>query len=470
MSSSSRTGPVAGLSNRGPAVPSGAQAAVPRSAAYRAIWRWHFFAGLLSAPFLILLAVTGAIYLFHAEIEHTAFRYRSVVRDPGTPSLAAGALLDRAVASVPGAAAMSFIDPDTRTASAVATVAAPEGKLRIYLDPYTGRVLDTIRADREFGYLVKKIHSLELFGTAANRLIEAVAGFAMVLVVTGIYLWWPRGQDGGVVSLRGTPRQRLWWRDVHAVTGVAAGGLIFFLALSGMPWSGVWGAKLNEVAGRLGVGTPPEVFDAVPASTVPTGAVLGGAGWVVEAAPLPRSGPGGAAAPIGLDRAMQVARGAGMAPGFEMALPDGPTGVYTAGHYFGDLSKERTIHIDQYSGAPLVDIGFDRYGAVGKAIEFGINVHQGLQWGLINQLVMLATCVAVVLASASALVMWWKRRPAGRVGVPPSPADARVYRGLWIAAVAFGVAFPVTGAAILLMLALDLLVIRTVPPLRRAFS
>lgn len=26
---------------------------------YRAVWRWHFYAGLMTLPFLILLAVTG---------------------------------------------------------------------------------------------------------------------------------------------------------------------------------------------------------------------------------------------------------------------------------------------------------------------------------------------------------------------------------------------------------------------------
>ncbi|MGO8189814.1 PepSY domain-containing protein, partial [Rhizobium leguminosarum] len=31
---------------------------------YRAIWRWHFFAGLLVVPFLLNLAVTGSLYLF----------------------------------------------------------------------------------------------------------------------------------------------------------------------------------------------------------------------------------------------------------------------------------------------------------------------------------------------------------------------------------------------------------------------
>ena len=46
---------------------------------YRAIWRWHFFAGLLAVPFMISLAVTGGLYLFNDEIDASLFRYRNYV-------------------------------------------------------------------------------------------------------------------------------------------------------------------------------------------------------------------------------------------------------------------------------------------------------------------------------------------------------------------------------------------------------
>lgn len=435
----------------------------------RAIWRWHFYAGLFCVPFMILLAVTGSLYLFKDEINHTLFAYRTVVADPGTAQLAPSILASRAVLALPGSTLTAFTEPATPTSSAVATVSDEAGKYFVYLDPYTGKVLDTLRTDREPMWLLKKIHSLELFGTFTNRLIEAVGGFALILVTTGIYLWWPRGQAGGVVTIRGTPARRVWWRDLHAVTGAFAGVVIFFLAATGLPWSGYWGNNLNLYAGQAGVGYPAQLWDDVPKSAIPTKDVLNKAGWTVENAPVPLSS-GSDASSIGLDEAVGVARKAGIAPGFEMAVPGDDTGVYTAAIFPDDLSRERTIHIDQYSAKPLVDLAFQDYGPIGKAIEFGINVHQGQEWGLLNQLVMLATCLAIILASVSGVVMWWKRRPNGKVGVPPYPADPKVYRALWIVAIAVGIAFPVTGLAILIMVAADLLIIRTVPPLRRAFA
>ncbi|MGJ4857207.1 PepSY-associated TM helix domain-containing protein [Labrys sp. La1] len=435
----------------------------------RAIWRWHFYAGLLCVPFMILLAVTGSLYLFKDEINHTLFAYRTIVANPGTPALSPEELVDKALEGKPEAAATAYTEPADATSSAKVTYKDDGGKHYVYLDPYSGAVLDTVRADREPMWLIKKIHSLELFGTFTNRLIEAVGGFALILVTTGIYLWWPRGQSGGVVSLRGTPARRVWWRDLHAVTGAFAGLVIFFLAASGLPWAGFWGKQLNGFATQAGLGYPTQLWDETPTSTVPLQDVVSKAGWTVENSPVPQSAQPYTRA-IGLDRAVAVARGLGIAPGFETALPTEENGVYTAAIFPDELAKERTIHIDQYSGKPIVDLKFADFGGVAKAIEFGINVHQGQQWGLANQLVMLATCLAIILASVSGVMMWWKRRPSGRLGVPPYPSDPRVYRGLWIVANAVGLAFPITGLAIAVMVALDLLVIRTVPPLRRAFA
>lgn len=44
------------------------------SGAYRAVWRWHFYAGLLVLPVLCLMALTGALYLFKDEIDADVYR------------------------------------------------------------------------------------------------------------------------------------------------------------------------------------------------------------------------------------------------------------------------------------------------------------------------------------------------------------------------------------------------------------
>ena len=40
-----------------------------QAALYRMIWRWHFYAGLLVMPLILVLSVTGSIYLFKPQID-----------------------------------------------------------------------------------------------------------------------------------------------------------------------------------------------------------------------------------------------------------------------------------------------------------------------------------------------------------------------------------------------------------------
>lgn len=447
------------------------ESAVSGVSLYRAIWRWHFFAGLLAVPFMLNLAITGSLYLFKDEINNSLFAYRYDVAPAGQP-LAPQAIADIATSAVPGSVVTTYRDPATPERSAIVTVSGEGSPTLVFVNPYDGKVLDTVASADEFNTVVKHIHSLAYFGDFANRLVEIAGGFAMVLVVTGIYLWWPRRQTGGVVSVRGTPDRRVFWRDLHAVTGAFAGLLILFLAVTGMPWSGYWGANVQSFLGSHGMGYPAQLWDDVPKSAKVTEDILPKVGWTVEKAPVPLSDIAAAQSkqPIGLDKAVEIAKAAGVTPGFDMAIPSTVSGVYTAAIFPDDLSRERTLHIDQYSGKPLVDISFGAYPFLGKAIEWGINVHQGQEWGRFNQFLMLATCLAIILSCVTAVVMWWKRRPLGRVGVPPLPPQRSVYFGLWVIALAFSLAFPLTGLAILAMIAFDQLVIRFVPPLRRAFS
>lgn len=454
-------------------VPQDAGASTRSHSLYRAIWRWHFFAGLLVIPFLLNLACTGSLYVFKNEINSTFFAGRNTVTPQGVP-LPPSRIIAAAESRFPDRTAVSVTEGRTATASSKVMMSGAAGKLLVFVDPYDGRVLDALPPDQEFNQVVRKIHSLEYFGAFANRIIEAVGGFTMVLVVTGIFLWWPRSQTGGVVTIRGRPARRVFWRDMHAVTGAFAGIFIFFLAFTGMPWSNYWGSNINAYLTKSGLGTPAQLWDDVPKSSLVTQDIVSKSGWTMQTAPVPssvqRPDSGRPAIAIGVDRAFEIARSNGIAKGFELDLPHDATGVYTAAIFPENLANERTIHIDQYSGKPLVDISYPQYPVLGRAMEWGINVHMGQEWGLFNQLLMLATCLCIVLVCVTGIVMWWKRRPSGRMGVPAMPTERNVYLGLWIIAGLFGLAFPMSGVAIAAMIAVDQSVIRFVPPLKRAFA
>lgn len=458
---------------------------------YRAVWRWHFYAGLLVLPLLVWLALTGAAFVYQQPIDRYFHHALKTVSAPDhAQALEPQRLLDVALAAQPGQA-LRYTTPPRRDASAEVTVATADGRHAVvYVDPYQARVLGQLPEHGTVAWTIRRLHSLDYVGWFANALIEVAAGWVILLVFTGVYLWWPRGRRGGVTTVRGRPAQRVFWRDLHALTGSVVGVLLLFLALTGMPWSWFWGAQVNRLANGHHYGYPSGLRVDVPMSTqrlseseVPA--------WSLRQARLPQSSlpaadvhaahgahdehgaHGGIAgmpevAPvagaIGLDAAVARFQARGIAPGYSVALPRGVRGVFTASVYPPDLTQQRVIHLDQYSGQVLLDMRYADYGPLAKALEWGINVHLGQEYGVLNQLVLIGACLGIVLLCVSAAVMWWKRRPQGGLGVPPLPADRRTLRGVVALLVLGGLLFPLVGVSLLLMLALDwALVLRREP-------
>lgn len=424
---------------------------------YRAVWRWHFYAGLLVLPFMILLAVTGGIYLFKDEISDAAYGHLRLVEPGATAPLAASAIVAGALADHPGTLT-SYLPAAAPDRSAEVKIKGAGGiKDTVYVNPYTGAVLgsawDAGSSGTELMWIVRKLHSLELVGWWGNRLIEAVAGWSVVLVATGIFLWWPRGRDVGVLRVRNR-KGRPFWRDLHAVTGLYAGVFIVFLAMSGLPWSGFWGNQFYDLSDKAGLGMPDGYWGSYPASTIPTGDLLERSPWILEKQPMPMSGASDGV-PAGLDRIVATVEAAGIHPGYALNMPAGPTGVFTASVYPDDITQERVIHLDQYTGDVLFDMTLADLGTLGRAAEWGVSLHMGQAFGLLNQLVLLGACLAIVLLAVSGGVMWWKRRPAGAMGVPPMPVDRRVFLGLLAMLVVGGLFFPLVGLSLVAMLVLD---------------
>ncbi|WP_420403981.1 PepSY-associated TM helix domain-containing protein [Nisaea sp.] len=429
----------------------------PVSALYRAVWRWHFYAGLLVLPFMILIAVTGALYLFKDEINDALYGDLSHVRPLASAQLAPSELAGRALAAYPGKL-KGYNPPSGPDRAALVKAVGEDGvKTAIYVNPYTGAVLgstwDAGFAGSTLMWTIRKLHSLEYIGWFGNRVIECVAGWSVLLVITGTYLWWPRGRNVGAFRLRKTSGRALW-RDLHAVTGIYTAGFIVFLALTGLPWSGVWGKQFYDLSYAAGIGMPDGYWSKYPTSTVPTAEALEKSPWILENQPMPLSSAA-KGVPVGLDTVVRTVEEAGIHPGYSIAVPGGPEGVFTASVYPDDVSRERVIHLDQYTGEVLADMGFADLGALGRAAEWSISVHMGQEFGVLNQIVLLLACIAIVLMSVSAAVMWWKRRPTGQIGVPPMPRDWRLPRTVLVIAILLGAFFPLVGLTLLLAAAIE---------------
>jgi uncharacterized iron-regulated membrane protein len=433
-----------------------------QSSLYRAIWIWHFGAGLFALPFLVILAVTGGLYLFKDEIDQLAYRHLLDVPAHAGSALSTSTLVQKAESAMNGhVLQVTLPAASTRSLKLIVRTAADRTRT-VFVDPYTGDVMGST-AYGGIMQIIRKIHSLQYFGFAASCLMEVTAGWTIVLAVSGLYLWWPRGRRGGIITVRGTPHMRMFWRDLHAVTGVAASLVIVFLAVTGLPWTKVWGKNVQQWTTAAGLGTPKPPAAVLREWQLTGSSMHSGEGhhhaghefqadlpWAMEKTRAPASTPPKPQQKrLGIDAALASVTAAGLPRPFSLALPIGPRGAYMASYRPNRVENTRIIYVDQFDGHILADTGFAQYGPAAKAIEWGIAVHQGLEYGPMNRILMLLGCIAILILAVSAPVMWWKRRAKGSWGLPPAPADPRIMRGVTVIMGIVGVILPLTGMTML---------------------
>lgn len=417
---------------------------------YTAIWRWHFYAGLFVIPISILLGLTGSLYLFKPYIEPMLYRDMWTVTAETTP-LSVDDQLSRAKAARPDwkASDITFgMEADDATAVTMKNEAGDT--VLVYANPYTGDITGDIVRDDMFMRKVRKLHGELLLGDAGSYVVELTASWAIVLLVTGIYLWWPRP----TFRLKGTfiPRlnegKRIFWRDMHAVVAMYASGFILLLISTGLPWSQMWGGGLDRVQEATGQTTPLA------------------AGFFMPIKSTPIDGQ----APLTLSEAISIAESHEMPTGYTVVLPKGPEGTYGFTYRALDVDETKFVYIDQYSGEVVSQATWDDYPLLAKGITSGIRLHQGELFGIPNLIAMLFAALGMVWMSATAAIMWWQRRPSGKLGAPKLPDNWIIPRGITIITIALGIFYPLVGISLIIFLLLDKFIIRHIPGAKQFFS
>lgn len=455
-----------------------AEAAGRRKALYAAVWRWHFYAGIFVAPFLLLLPLTGLVMLAAGPIERWQLGEMLANRPGGRGAATHQARLEAARAALPAAVVVRY--QPGRTAADATRVTLSEGgePHSVFVDAGSGRVLGTVKDSRLLPTIANALHGTLLLGDLGDALVEVAASLGMLLLVSGLYLWFPRGTGLWSALRVGRESRRIAWRDLHKATGAVLAPALAFYFLSGLAWTRVWGGELVQGWSTLGAARAAPrgagehdhaALNVGPSRSVP---------WNLEQTPLPVSlsrGEVDERAPISLDAVIAAAQREGIGERFFVGRPEGEDGVWTVAQTgmnadVTDPRQELVVHVDAYSGEVIGAAGWDDYGPVARFMAAGIPLHMGAL-GRFNLAGAVLVCVATLLLSLSGLVTWWLRRPARafRLVAPPRPALDRVPAATWITAVVLGVLFPLAGATLVAVAFLDWAVVRRVPALGRAF-
>ncbi len=439
------------------------ETAVAANKPYRAVWRWHFLMGLLVAPVLLLLAITGGLYLYDSEIERLWYRDLMNVEAGAVPA-SAGAQEGAVRRAFPKATLKSVLWPHDRTHVSTWTVVDPvEGNLNVFVDPWTAQITGTLPQHRRLMNVISSLHGELLLGKPGDWLVELTASCALIMMLTGLYLWWPaRWRLRRVFVPRFGAQGRAFWRDLHAVPSALFAMGVIFLVLSGLPWSGFWGQQLAKL-GTLSASTmptpnfssPPTVAAKVDPHAEHRNAASKALPWTIRQAGLPTLAAEADAShgTIALQHVMDIAAARGVTrvgPRLRVFYPEDAHGVFTISLVPARAQDQRTIYLDPRNGDIIQDIGWREYSALGRAVEWGVMAHMGRQFGEPNRWLALSICISIVVATIAGIVMWWQRRPSGGIGAPDAQ-NQKLPRPMVATMILLGLLFPFAGIALLLL-------------------
>jgi uncharacterized iron-regulated membrane protein len=422
---------------------------------YRMFWRWHFYAGLFCIPFIIILSITGPIYLFKPQIEQAIDAKYDHLTFTGAPQ-STGAMVAAAMTAVPESHFKAIeVRPDIHDAARIIVLRGDE-KIRVYVHPKSLKILKQVSEEARFMEVVKTIHGELFAGRFGQVIVELAACWAIVMILTGLYLWWPRKAKSEAKGVAGLlyPRlnmgKRIFWRDIHAVTGIYISALALFMLLAGLPWTYVWGNAFKSVRA---IASPAPISQA----------------WSQGRADEKMEMKTEGAAPADLSRLdalLDTARALNLPAPVTLAVPAKGDTLWKLASDTGNRPQRVTMMIDPMMLEVISRENFADKKPLDQAVGYGIAAHEGQLFGPLNQALGVLTALGLMTLCVSAVVMWWQRRPSDTLGAPQILPDERLAPGLAVIIIALGIFLPVLGISLIAIGLIEWLILRRIPRVR----
>jgi len=433
------------------------------------ITRLHFYVGMFVGPFIFIAALSGTLYVLTPQIENMVYREQLRTTSTGTAQPLA-AQIDAARSAIGEGPRLFAVRPatadgyTTRVMFTMPGLGSSESRA-IFVDPVKGAVRGDLTVYGTSGILpfrtaLDNLHRNLLLGDLGRHYSELAASWLWVAVLGGLLLWfWRRGVPASSAA-RGTSARRL-----HGRIGVVIALGLLFLSATGLTWSRWAGDHIDRFRSAVGWVTPSVSLDLGEGA-----AMAGGEGEHAEhqghgGMTMPSSPPAIPEAELAgrMDQVLAVARTGGIdSPMVEIRPPRGAGKAWLVSEYDRRWPTQvDTVAIDPRTMTITSRADFENFPIVAKLIRWGIDAHMGILFGVVNQIVMAALGVALMVMIVYGYAIWWSRRPAPG-GSPKTLIRAFSYLtlrsklGVIVVALAFGVALPLMGASVIVFVLIDL--------------
>ncbi|PQP41023.1 PepSY domain-containing protein [Mycolicibacterium austroafricanum] len=390
--------------------------------------RLHFYAGVFIGPFLLIATVSGGLYAIAPTVEQWVYRdYLHVESSGAALPLAEQVLAAQQVQpELTVAAVRPAVDPGETTRVLFTDPSlGPSERHAVFIDPTSAESLGELTVYGNSGALplrtwIDQLHRSLHLGDPGRVYSELAASWLWIIALGGVYLWvsrYRRMRAQGSTQTRlltadrtATGRRRtLSW---HGAVGIWIAAGLLFLSATGLTWSMYAGANITELRSALSW-TTPSVSKTLPDSA--DDATDGGsdhdghdhgAGQTTDAAApsQPRVGD--------LDRVLASARAAGIGGKVEVSIPSEATTAFTVTQTRQPwVMSNNAVAVDGATGSITDVVWFADWPLAAKLAAWGIQLHMGLLFGLINQLALVALAIGLVTVIVRGYLMWWRRRP-----------------------------------------------------------
>lgn len=337
---------------------------------FRRFLMWvHLLLGLTGAVIILILSVTGAYITFQNPLRRWLNPVPAIETFTGSVDvLAIVGVVERQFA--PGR--VTSIDVQRHEA----TIVRLRDRTSVFVDPRNATVISERRARvaslENLTGLMRRLHTSLLLWPKGRLLTTIATVEALLLALTGLWLWWRR-KNWQWRAWRGSVFRVSW--DLHNATGIWFLVPVLSMLVTGLLLSVP--APVYRIAGAR-----PTPYLSAPGSTVVSGD----------------------SARVQLPRALFVADSA--SPGdriVRVVIPPGPAGAFAV------AKPGRTVYVDQYSGA-VIEVRPDPVLTAGdranRAVE---HLHTGELLGFPGQLIMTLGSLMLAVMTVTGAVLGWKR-------------------------------------------------------------
>jgi len=440
--------------------------------------RLHFYAGILVGPFILVAALSGALYAATPQLEQAIYAHELHAPESAT-TLPLADQIEAARAVVGDDGALVAVRPAPENGDTTRVMFTGDGlgeseTRAIFVDPATAEVRGDLTAYGTSGALplrtwIDQFHRNLHLGDIGRLYSELAASWLGVVVLAGAAMWVIRIRTARAKKDLLRPNNKVTgYRRLfswHASTGIWLLVGALFLSATGITWSQYAGQNVSDLRAAVNLGTPSISTDLGESAAAPADEHAGHGTATAPTVDL---------APATFDAVLAVAQTVNVNTGLVEIRPPAAAGQAWV---VQEIQRSFPTEVDAVAvdGATLTvtdRVDFADFNLAAKLTRWGIDTHMGTMFGLANQLVLLATALGLAAMVSWGYLMWWKRRPTrgtARMGTP-APAGALARAPWWgvlaviAGALLLGLLLPLVGISLLVFIVIDALLALRTPP------